>query len=183
MRIVIIGGVAALACWPALSGCIGGSRPAEPLPPPPATTARRAPNPNARMSDLPPDPRANRRAMSSGQSGDVGTTPLPSKPVDGSALNKFFPKGVTFTQEKKGFSMANIQGGTLSITDLASNPSGRDKYKSSADNLGGYPMVTVGNQGVAILVGDRYQVQVRSVAPGKEEWLKKVDLSGLAGLK
>ena len=149
------------------------------------STASAPPGPPAGMPGLPPDPRAGRTAPTTRNAplSDVGGAALPSKPVDGSALNKFFPKGVTFTQEKKGYSMANIQGGTLSITDLAGNPSGRDKYRASTTQLDGYPMVAVGNQGIAILVGDRYQVQVRSVAPGREDWLKKVNLSGLAGLK
>lgn len=76
------------------------------------------------MPGLPPDPRGGKATVGGGS----GTAALPAKPVPGSALNKFFPKGVTFKQEKNGFSLAEIKGGTLSITDLAGNPSGRDKY-------------------------------------------------------
>ncbi|MGC4046685.1 MAG: hypothetical protein QM758_23075 [Armatimonas sp.] len=113
----------------------------------------------------------------------VGSTTLPAKPVNGSALNKFFPQGVTYTQEKAGFSMANLKGGgTLAITDLASNPSARDKYKSSTETVAGYPAVKQGSQGVGILVGDRYQVMVRGSA-NAEGALGSANLSGLAELK
>ena len=153
-----------------VTGCFRGSNSA--VSPPPA-------GPPAGLPDLPPDPRGGKPAAGGGGS----TASLPAKPVPGSALNKFFPKGVTFKQEKPGFSLANVQGGTLSITDLAGNPPGREKFSSSAEKLEGYPAVRVGNQGVAILVGDRYQVQVRSVSPDKESWLGKCDLAGLEGLK
>jgi hypothetical protein len=113
----------------------------------------------------------------------VGVAPLPAKPVAGAALNKFFPDGVTFTQEKSGFAMANLKGGgTIAITDLASNPSARDKFKSSSESVAGYPASRVGSQGVAVLVGDRYQVMVRGSA-NAEGAIGGVDLSGLAGLK
>ena len=152
-----------------VSGCFRGSDDSSTAPP------SRGP---AGMPALPADPRAHGKPAGAG----AGSA-LPAKPVPGSALNKFFPKGVTFKQEKPGFSMAEVKGGTISITDLAGNPSGRDKYAASAEKIEGYPAVRVGKQGVAILVGGRYQVQVRSVSPDKESWLGKVDLAGLEGLK
>jgi hypothetical protein len=176
-----------LALSPLLSGCLGCNRPAEPPPPPPGgPPAMRQP---AGMPGLPPDPRAGRGGMApanSGRSmgsGSVGVSALPAKPVSGSALNKFFPSGVTFTQEKNGFSMANLKGGgTLAITDLASNPSGRDKFKTSRESVAGYPASRVGQQGVAVLVGDRYQVMVRGTG-NAESVLSGVKLSDLADLK
>ena len=107
---------------------------------------------------------------------------LPAKPVPGAALNKFFPKGVTFKQEKIGFALADVKGGTIAITDLASNPPGRDKYATSTEQIVGYPAARQGNA-VSILVGSRYQVTVRSVSADKESWLGKIDLAGLEGLK
>ena len=145
--------LAALALG-SVSGCFRGGNDASPAPPP---------GPPAGMPALPPDPRGGKPAT--GGSSELAA--LPEKPVPGSALNKFFPKGVTFKQEKPGFSLADIKGGTLSITDLAGNPPGRDKFSSSSEKLEGYPAARVGNQGVAILVGGRYQVQVRSVSHGQ----------------
>ncbi|OQY45964.1 MAG: hypothetical protein B6242_09040 [Anaerolineaceae bacterium 4572_78] len=123
---------------------------------------------------------------------------LPSNPVAGSQLNKYFPKSdggydVIHIQEKSGFSEAKLKKGgsevaTLAITDLASNPSARDKYKSSSKKIAGYPATNSGSKGTAILVGNRYQVQVRSKDSSfgesdRETWLKKFNLSGLSKLK
>ncbi len=177
-----------LALSPLLSGCLGCNRPAEPPPPPPgAPPAMRQP---AGMPGLPPDPRAGRPGMpasnpgrSMGSAGSVGTSALPAKAVSGADLNKFFPSGVTFTQEKNGFSMANLKGGgTLAITDLASIPSSRDKFKMSTESVAGYPASRVGQQGVAVLVGDRYQVMVRGTS-NAESVLSGVKLSELSELK
>jgi hypothetical protein len=177
-----------LALSPFLSGCLGCNRPAEP--PPPQRGAPPAMRQPAGMPGLPPDPRAGRPgtapASNPGRtvgSGSVGISSLPAKPVSGSALNKFFPSGVTFTQEKNGFSMANLKGGgTIAITDLASNPSARDKFKMSSESVSGYPASRVGQQGLAVLVGDRYQVMVRGTSSA-EGVLGSAKLSELAGLK
>jgi hypothetical protein len=139
------------------------------------------------LPDLPPDPRAQGNRSNPGvpaaSSGPVGVVPLAGEPVAGSALNKFFPDGVTFTQEKKGFAMANLKGGgTLAITDLRSNPSARDDYKTSGERVAGYPAKRVGQQGLGVLVGDRYQVMVRGTANAQSA-LSSADLAGLAQLK
>lgn len=184
--------LAGLALLPLL-GCPGP----QPSAPPPAPPAKTAPG---GLPDLPPDPRAVRGGQqASTASGAVGTTPLPAKPVPGGALNKFFPGDAdgfdrVFTQEKNGFAMANLNKGgktvaTLSINDAAANPSARDKFKSASRQISGNPVVTEGmNSGLAMLVGDRYQVKIRASGPAltdsdMETWLQKFDLSGLAGLK
>ena len=115
----------------------------------------------------------------------------------GGEFNKFFPEvsdpfNIVFLQEKEGFAEANLEFegeevATLAISDTANNPSARDKYADSDKELQGYPLVAVGNNGSAILVADRFQVQVRSkvtdfVAEDREEWLAEFDLDGLAGL-
>jgi hypothetical protein len=117
--------------------------------------------------------------------------------IDGSKLNKAFPKSaapykLTFTQEKDGFAQAELtQDGkklaTLSISDTAANPSARDKFKADT-KIGGYPSAAVGSQGTAVLVGSRYQVQVRSTAPAftaaqRSEWIEKFNLDALARIK
>ncbi len=113
----------------------------------------------------------------------------------GSALNKAFPDGsgdfkVVFTQEKDGFSQADLtkagtRVATLSVSDTAANPAARDKFKTATRKISGYPAAPVGSQGTAVLVGDRYQVQVRSLQPSfttqdREAWLAKFDLARLA---
>jgi hypothetical protein len=111
--------------------------------------------------------------------------------VSGSTLNQFFPvpdeAKITFTQEKLGFAQAKLtQDGqevaTLSISDTANNPDALTKFESTDEVLSGYPLATVGSKGSAILVGGRFQVQVRSVDAGfdRESWLLEFDLDGLS---
>jgi hypothetical protein len=120
---------------------------------------------------------------------------LPSKPVAGGSLNKFFPAASdglsrTFTQEKAGFAEAKLKKGgkevaVLSINDLAGNPSAADKFNASTEKIGGYPAVKQGKTMISILVGNRYQVKIQSKDPSfdREAWLEKFNLSGLASLK
>jgi hypothetical protein len=115
--------------------------------------------------------------------------------LPGSAFNKFFPESgkgvkVTYTQEKKGFAEAKLEldgkeVATLSISDTVNNPSALEKFESSDDKLDSYPLATVGSKGTAILVADRFQVQVRSedASFDRESWLSEFDLDGLGGLK
>lgn len=179
----------------------GCTQPAAPPPAaPPAMTAPAAKAP-AGMPDLPPDPRALKSGGSKSTSGTAGvaTTVLPNMPIDGSALNKFFPNDQdgynrVFTQEKKGFVLADLSKGKqkvaqLSINDCAGRPDTREKYKTASKSVAGYPAVTEGmNSGLAILVGDRYQVKIRATGGALsqedfEAWLQKFDLAGLAALK
>lgn len=146
------------------------------------------------LPDLPPDPRALKR----GGATSGADSPLPSKPVDGSALNRFFPKdsgadNVTYTQEKRGTSMAQLARdgkpvAQLSITDAAENPSLRDKYKTATATVAGYPSAGASSQETAVLVAGRFQVKVRSKdasfgAGEREAVLERFDLAGLAALK
>jgi hypothetical protein len=123
---------------------------------------------------------------------------LPSKPVAGGSLNKFFPAAGggfsrTFTQEKAGFAEAKLKKGgkevaVLSINDLAGNPSGADKFTASTEKIGGYPAVQQGKTTTAVLVGNRYQVKVKSSdtsfsVDDRKAWLEKFNLSSLASLK
>ena len=163
----------ALLTFPLLTGCPKSE------PPPPPTAAPGIP--------IPTVPAAK-------------TGKAPAGPaVKGASLNKFFPdKGpegakVTFTQEKAGFAQAEVgQGGkavaTLSIADTNANPSARDKFYTSSKEVMGYPVIPVGDKGTAMLVGGRYQVQVRSMASSfgpdnREAYLALFDLKGLEKLK
>ncbi len=90
----------------------------------------------------------------------------------GGEFNKFFPASnddyeIVYTQEKIGFAEAVLkQGGedvaTLAIFDTASNPEAAAKYAASSEEVAGYPALAIGNNGMGILVADRFQVQVRS---------------------
>jgi hypothetical protein len=117
--------------------------------------------------------------------------------LPGSTFNKFFPQPEgdfdrVYTQEKAGFAEADLkkQGSvvaTLAIFDTASNPEAAQKYKDATTQLRSYPMVDIGDTGTGILVGDRFQVQVRSKDANfskadREEWLSKFDLANLASL-
>jgi hypothetical protein len=123
---------------------------------------------------------------------------LPKKAVAGGKLNKYFPSSGSgfdrvFAQEKSGFAEAKLNKGgknvaMLSINDIAGNPKAGDKFQSSSKQIGGYPAVTQGANGTAVLVANRYQVKVQSrdasfSASDREDWLSKFNLSGLASVK
>jgi hypothetical protein len=117
--------------------------------------------------------------------------------LEGSAFNKFFPKAkdqfdLTFKQEKKGFAQASLKKdgkevALLSVSDTISEPDATEKYKETKEELAGYPMAAIGTKATGLLVGNRFQVQVRSMDESfgkddREEWLKKFDLDGIAKL-
>ena len=121
----------------------------------------------------------------------------PTKAVEGSALNKIFPPSqgdykVVYTQEKKGFAQAEVtQGGkkvaTISISDTFTNPEAKAKYAGATGNIAGNPAMNIGSQGTAVLVGERFQVQVRaennSLDPnGRAAWIEKFNLDALKRL-
>ena len=118
--------------------------------------------------------------------------------LPGSTFNKFFPKpgddvDLVYTQEKAGFAQAKLvkkgqDVAMLSIFDTISNPEAADKYKDTTETFEGYPIIEIGNNGTGVLVGKRYQVQIRSTDAGfskfdREDWLKKCDLANLATLQ
>lgn len=117
--------------------------------------------------------------------------------TQGSRLNKFFPQGGdgyqrVYTQEKKGFSAANLKkdGKTvaqLAISDTTSVPGAAAKFANSTQSIGGYPAVELGNTQTAILVG-KFQVKVVSKDPlftasDRQAWIERFNLDGLAQLK
>ena len=115
----------------------------------------------------------------------------------GSKLNAFFPKSDdgydrVYTQEKKGFSEANLKKdgkvvAQLAISDTTSTPTVASKYANSTKEIDGYPAVQTGKTQTSVLVG-KYQVKVVSKDPlfnasDREDWIEKFDLDGLAKLK
>lgn len=117
--------------------------------------------------------------------------------TQGSEFNKLFPKDgngfdVVFTQEKKGFSEANLKKGgkvvaQLAVNDTTSTPTTAAGYKSSTKKVAGYPAKTLGKTKTSILVG-KYQISAISKDPSftesdREAWLQKFNLAGLSKLK
>ena len=96
------------------------------------------------------------------------------------------------TTEKKGFSQASLKSkeaevATLAITDLVADTDGQKKFEGSSEQISGYPVISRGNAGTAMLVG-RFQIQCRSKADSfteddRKKWLSKFDFKGLANLK
>ncbi len=172
-RAPFLGALCAIVVSTALTGCNPNQSNTQTPPPPPVSNAPR------------PRPVGNIKPAN------------PGKPVEGSALNKIFPPAgggykVTYTQEKKGFAQAEVvQDGkkiaSLSISDTLTNPEAKAKFATANGRLGGYPSASVGDKGTAILVGDRFQVQVRSLSPaldaaGREGWIQKFNLDALKKL-
>ena len=117
--------------------------------------------------------------------------------LPGSAFNKFFPKAaapwdLTYKQEKQGTAIASLKKdgkevATLTVFDTISEPGVVKDYKEATQALAGCPLVAKGSKGTAVLVANRFQVQVRSMDDSfgeddRKEWLKKFDLDGIAKL-
>jgi len=132
------------------------------------------------------------------QSTERGATAVVDDSQSGGKFNRYFPDSASgyervYSQEKKGFAQAKLnQDGKeiaiLSISDTLNNPSAAAKFQESDEKINGYPAVSQGNSGTAILVGDRYQVKIRSKdaafdAGDREKWLGKFNLRGLSKLK
>jgi len=92
---------------------------------------------------------------------------------------------------KEGFAEAVYKKGdleiaTLTVTDTLPLPAIRDDYKGATDAVDGSPLKTSGNFKSAMLVGDRFQVQIASPrlrADQRKELLGKVDRQALTALK
>ena len=119
------------------------------------------------------------------------------EPLAGGEFNKFFPKdegdyNVLYTQEKEGFAQAklNLNGvevATLSVSDTVISVDALEKFQDTKEETAGYPAAAVGALGTAVLVAERFQVQVRSkdasfTADDRMAWIEKFDLAGLADL-
>jgi hypothetical protein len=127
-----------------------------------------------------------------------GATAVVDKSQSGSSFNRYFPDSSdgyerVYSQEKTGFAQAKLKKdgkeiAILAISDVLNNSSTVEKFKDSSNTIKGYPLINQGSTGTAILVGDRYQVKIRSQDPSftqseREKWLSKFDLSGLSRLK
>ena len=127
-----------------------------------------------------------------------GATAVVDSAQSGSAFNRYFPDSSggyerVYSQEKKGFAQAKLkQDGKeiaiLSISDTLNDTSAASKFQSSTTKINGYPSVNQGSTGTAVLVGNRYQVKIRSkdksfTPDNREAWLGKFDLRGLSKLK
>ena len=117
--------------------------------------------------------------------------------LPGKDFNKFFPKAetpwdLTYKQEKQGTAIASLKKdgkevAMLTVFDTVSEPDVAKEYKDSTEALAGCPLLAKGSKATAVLVANRFQVQVRSTdrsfdEADRKEWLKKFDLDGLAKL-
>jgi hypothetical protein len=133
----------------------------------------------------------------SAQQGSRNKPAVAKEALPGSAFNKFFPKAespwdLTYKQEKPGTAIASLKKdgkevATLYVVDTISEPDVAQEYKESTQALAGCPLVAKGSKGTAVLVANRFQVQVRSTdnsfsEDDRKEWLKKFDLDGIAKL-
>ena len=119
---------------------------------------------------------------------------LPKNPMKGQELKGFFPKNtgdytLAFTQEKPGFALAELreksgeQVAALSISDLATNPGALAKFAGATAKVKGFPLVASADASTAILVGNQFEVQVRSQKATEDDrrlLLEEFDLEGLA---
>ena len=132
------------------------------------------------------------------ESTSKGATAVVDDSQSGGTFNRYFPDSGNgyervYTQEKKGFAQAKLkQDGKeiaiLSISDVLNNPSTVNKFQDSSSKVNGFPVINQGSTGTAVLVGDRYQVKIRSkdsafTESDRTKWLKKFDLRGLSKLK
>jgi hypothetical protein len=120
-----------------------------------------------------------------------GTAPK----LEGAKLNAFFPatgpNGATrvFTAEKDGYVEAKLQrpdGAELAMLSVSqASPDALTKFESASDTVGGFPLVTLGNNQSSVLVGKKFQVKVSSkeLNPAdRKALLAQFDLQGLASL-
>tara|TARA_R110002096_G_scaffold203718_13_gene389079 strand:+ start:5509 stop:5940 length:432 start_codon:yes stop_codon:yes gene_type:complete len=116
--------------------------------------------------------------------------------IKGDKFNDIFPADrdgftVTVTTEKKGFAQATLKKGeeemaTFAISDLNGDTEAIEKFKASTEQVSGYPIIPRGDSGTAALVGNRFQVQVRSLSgtiseSDRKDWLFRFQLDDLAG--
>ncbi|MDJ0579516.1 hypothetical protein [Crocosphaera sp.] len=132
------------------------------------------------------------------ESSGRGSSAVVRESESGGSFNKFFPPSGggydrVYSQEKKGFAEAKLKKdgkevAVLAISDTLNNPSAVKKFEKSTQNIKGYPAVSQGKTGTAVLVGDRFQVKVLSRDPAfsesdRQAWLEKFDLKGLSKVK
>ena len=132
------------------------------------------------------------------ESSQRGSSAVVRESESGGSFNKFFPPSGggyqrVYSQEKKGFAEAKLKKdgkevAVLAISDTLNNPSAAKKFEKSTQKIKGYPAVSQGKTGTAVLVGDRFQVKVLSRDPAfsesdRQAWLDKFDLKGLSKVK
>ncbi|BAZ44436.1 hypothetical protein NIES4102_14450 [Chondrocystis sp. NIES-4102] len=127
-----------------------------------------------------------------------GATAVVDDSQSGGSFNRYFPGNSegyeqVYSQEKKGFAQAKLKKdgkdvAVLAISDVLNNPSTVQKFQESTKKIKGYPVIEQGTTATAMLVGDRYQIKIRSQDPNfdqseREKWLGKFDLRGLSQVK
>ncbi len=131
------------------------------------------------------------------ESTSKGATAVVNDSQSGGTFNRYFPDSGEgyeriYSQEKQGFAQAKLKRdgkeiAILAISDVLNNPSTVEKFQSSTEQINGYPAVSQGSTGTAVLINDRYQVKIRSKdktfsQSDRQKWLGKFDLRGLSKL-
>jgi hypothetical protein len=127
-----------------------------------------------------------------------GATAVVKESESGSSFNRYFPKTGNgyeriYSQEKKGFAQAKLKKdgkevAILAVSDTLNNPTSTAKFQNSTEKIQGYPVISQGSTGTAVLVADRYQVKILSrdsafTESDRKAWLNKFDLNGLSRVK
>jgi len=139
------------------------------------------------------DQAASAAASAAQEKASAAASAPPVPKTETGAVNKFFPKAeagtkLVYSVDKPGYAEAKLvseDGGELATVVVGdADADAKAKFASAKDKLDAYPLVTVGKNQSALLVGSR-QVKVTSKtldADARKAWLAKFDLAGLAAL-
>jgi len=86
-----------------------------------------------------------------------------------------------FTADKEGYAEAKLQRDGADVATLSiaqADDAAKGKFKSASAQVKGYPLVTVGKNQSAVLVGDAFQVKVSS--PTLDEGARRTILETFA---
>jgi hypothetical protein len=124
--------------------------------------------------------------------------PIPKEVLDGSVFHQYFPAKpegpftLSYEPDQKGLATALLKKNgkdvaKLIVRDTLLHPEETKPYQDTKKVLGGYPMIITPEKGVALLLGGRFQVEVRPINDSFteeecKEWLKLFDLETLSRL-
>lgn len=142
--------------------------------------------------DPPKSTRWDQAASVAASAASAAASAPPVPKTETGEVNKFFPKEeagikLVFTVDKPGYAEAKLMsdGGELAMFTVGdADAAAVGKFGASTEKVGTYPLVTVGKNQSAILVGTR-QVKISSKTldpDARKAWLGKFDLAGLAVL-
>ncbi|CAN5561604.1 hypothetical protein BH09MYX1_BH09MYX1_42210 [soil metagenome] len=138
------------------------------------------------------DQASSAAASAAAASASAAASAPPTPKTETGAVNKFFPKDqdglkVVCTVDKPGYAEAKLiaDGGELAVVTVGdADAAALAKFDTSKERLGDRPLVTVGKNQTAVLVGSR-QVKLSSKTldpEARKTWISKLDLVGLSSL-